>query len=136
MAFLTGCKSDSKDTDVDSAVVGEWHLTSWSEASPDGFDVYVEFLSDGVFNLWQHVETSTYEHYSGTFSASGGRMSGTYDDGTAWAGTYGYSVSGSTLTLTSSGGTVSVYAKETVPDEVKNSPSSKASAYASGLRFL
>jgi len=136
LAALLTCKSDGNGADVDSAVLGEWHLTSWSGDAPDGFDVYLEFLSDGGFNIWQQVETSTYEHYSGTFTASGGNMSGTYCDGTAWGSTYSYSVSGGTLTLTTATGTKGVYAKVAVPDEVRNSPASKSPSLSPGRRFL
>ena len=59
--FSAGCsKDDDGSKNIDSGVVGEWHQTKWSNEAYADFDVYVEFLSDGTFNIFQKVETPTF----------------------------------------------------------------------------
>ena len=54
--FSAGCsKDDDGSKNIDSGVVGEWHQTKWSNEAYADFDVYVEFLSDGTFNIFQKV---------------------------------------------------------------------------------
>lgn len=138
--FILSSCSGNDSPEVNKAVVGEWHLTSWSGEQPDGFDVYLELKADGSFNIWQHLDSYTYEHLSGTFSAGSDFISGCYDDGECWNSGYNFTVStdGSTLTLTSDAGSklVSVYTRAEIPSEVRNSPVSKAGAKASVSRIL
>ena len=55
--FSAGCsKDDDGSKNIDSGVVGEWHQTKWSNEAYADFDVYVEFLSDGTFNIFQKVK--------------------------------------------------------------------------------
>lgn len=124
LAFACGC-SDDDDTQKNVArdVVGEWHLTAWNQQTHDDFDVYVEFLTDGTFHIYQKVETSAYVRYSGDFSTNGSRMTGRYDSGEAWSTDYEYALSGdgSTLTMTKTGGTdESTFTKTAIPEEVRN----------------
>lgn len=132
--LFIGCSHENKDPEVNPALVGEWHLTEWAGDEPDGVDVYLEFLSDGCFNIYQHLESNTYEHLSGAFSASSDFITGSYDDGESWNSGYRFNVStdGLTLTLTSDtgGNIVSVYTKATIPSEVRNSPVSRSAAYS------
>lgn len=59
--FSAGCsKDDDGSKNIDSGVVGEWRQTKWSNEAYADFDVYVEFLSDGTFNIFQKVETPTF----------------------------------------------------------------------------
>lgn len=70
--FSAGCsKDDDGSKNIDSGVVGEWHQTKWSNEAYADFDVYVEFLSDGTFNIFQKVETPTFVCYSGDFAVNG-----------------------------------------------------------------
>ncbi|HAY17981.1 MAG TPA: hypothetical protein DCY24_01945 [Rikenellaceae bacterium] len=138
--ILGGCSAENKDPEVNIAVIGEWHLTEWSGEKPEGVDVYLEFLSDGEFNIYQHLESNTYEHLSGTFSTSSDFITGCYDDGEKWNSGYHFVVSadGETLTLTSDTGSglVSIYTKAKIPAEVRNSPVSRAAAGSSESRIL
>lgn len=138
--LLGGCSSGNDSPEVNSAVVGEWHLTEWSREKPDGFDVYLELMADGKFNIWQHLDSNTYERLSGTFSAGTDFMTGCYNDGEVWNSGYGFSVSadGNTLTLTSDAGSrlVSIYTRSEIPSEVRNSPSSKSCASGFISRIL
>jgi hypothetical protein len=90
-----------------------------SDFAPE-FDVYIEFKKDGKFDIYQQVWTLTYEHYTGTFTCDGGVLRGEYSDGTAWTGSYKYSVANSKLTLTNvdNSDEVNVYTACKIPAEV------------------
>lgn len=125
MLLAAGCsKDDEGSKKVDPGVVGEWHQTKWNDESQADFDVYIEFLADGRFNIFQQVETSTYMKYSGGFQVEGKHLTGTYSSGESWRSSYDYELSGdgNTLTMTSTSSTavVSIYTKTTIPEEVRN----------------
>lgn len=125
LLLAAGCsKDDEGSKKVDTGVVGEWHQTKWNDESQADFDVYIEFLSDGIFNIFQQVESSTYMKYSGSFRVEGNHLTGTYSSGEFWRSSYDYELSGdgNTLTMTSMSGiaVVSVYTKTTIPSEVRN----------------
>ena len=42
--FAASCSDDDDAPNIQSEIVGEWRLTSWSESAPEGFEVYVESL--------------------------------------------------------------------------------------------
>ena len=54
--FAASCSDDDDAPNIQSEIVGEWRLTSWSENAPEGFEVYVEFTSAATFGLYQKVE--------------------------------------------------------------------------------
>lgn len=123
LAALSGCKKDDPAAPgID--VSGEWHLQSSDkiDISAEGIDVYVSFLSSGSFEIYQKISDGRYRHYTGTYSATGDHISGTYSNGSAWGSGYTAVVSGETLTLTSDNASkeVTVYAKEEIPAEVKD----------------
>lgn len=100
--FSAGCsKDDDGSKNIDSGVVGEWRQTKWSNEAYADFDVYVEFLSDGTFNIFQKVETPTFVCYSGDFAVNGAQLSGRYRDGEPWGASYAFELSedGKTLTM-------------------------------------
>ena len=102
--FSAGCsKDDDGSKNIDSGVVGEWRQTKWSNEAYADFDVYVEFLSDGTFNIFQKVETPTFVCYSGDFAVNGAQLSGRYRDGEPWGASYAFELSedGKTLTMIS-----------------------------------
>ena len=82
--FAASCSDDDDAPNIQSEIVGEWRLTSWSESAPEGFEVYVEFTSAATFGLYQKVETSNYTKYTGRYSIDGSRLTGVYDDGESW----------------------------------------------------
>ena len=99
--FSAGCsKDDDGSKNIDSGVVGEWRQTKWSNEAYADFDVYVEFLSDGTFNIFQKVETPTFVCYSGDFAVNGAQLSGRYRDGEPWGASYAFELSGDGKTLT------------------------------------
>ena len=92
--FSAGCsKDDDGSKNIDSGVVGEWRQTKWSNEAYADFDVYVEFLSDGTFNIFQKVETPTFVCYSGDFAVNGAQLSGRYRDGEPWGASYAFELS-------------------------------------------
>ena len=120
--LFVACEPSSGVEDKKSAIVGEWHIESWNNQTPE-FDVYIEFLEQGTFNIYQQIFTLNYVLYSGTYTAVDGTLTGVYDDGSAWGAGYSYTISadGSQLTLVSDDSTplTSVYVKESIPAEVK-----------------
>lgn len=102
---------------------GQWHLVKWNAAAPQSFDVYLELLPGGTFNLYQKVSSSGYEHLGGDYVLSEGILNGTYEDGTAWACSYVCSLgdSDNRLTLISCDQqqVESVYERTEIPDEVR-----------------
>lgn len=123
---LVGCggdddtnNGDGKKPIVQTDIYGKWQLASVSDCTPE-FGVYIEFTKDGKFNLYQQVWTLTYEHYTGTFNVNGDVLSGEYSDGSAWTGSYNYSVANSKLTLTNvdNSDEVNVYNACVIPQEV------------------
>ena len=74
--FAASCSDDDDAPNIQSEIVGEWRLTSWSENAPEGFEVYVEFTSAATFGLYQKVETSNYTKYTGRYSIDGSRLTG------------------------------------------------------------
>lgn len=120
--MLCSCNKDNgRDTD-NGQVVGEWHLASWT-GSPTVQDVYVLFDSFGVFELYQRIDKLAYEYFKGTYKFDGTYLEGKYNDGTPWSnGPYMVSIEdgGNTMKMESvvSPEDVSVYVKETIPDEI------------------
>ena len=73
LILSAGCsKDDDGPAVIDSGIVGEWRQTKWNNEAQADFDIYIEFLSDGTFNIYQKVETSAYMRYSGNFTPSAG----------------------------------------------------------------
>ena len=137
--FSAGCsKDDDGSKNIDSGVVGEWRQTKWSNEAYADFDVYVEFLSDGTFNIFQKVETPTFVCYSGDFAVNGAQLSGRYRDGEPWGASYAFELSGDGKTLTMISQTdkaeESVYTRTAIPEEVRNAPEVRSALSGALLR--
>lgn len=119
---LSGCHKDDV-VNISTAEVGEWHLVEWNGAEPQNFDIYLELLSDGTFNLYQKLQSADYSHFGGTYSLSGGYLDGVYDDGTAWTCRYSYSLDGSgdrlTLISCDDEAVQSIYERTDIPEDVR-----------------
>lgn len=120
--LFVGCSDDDDNTvTIDSRVVGEWQLINWNGDKAEDFDVYLELLSDGSFNLYQRVEYSYYEHFAGTFSVGENLLQGRYNNGESWEYAFVLSDGGYTLTLTDrKSNETNVYTRTTIPDEARN----------------
>ncbi len=81
---------DGKETtaSIDNCI-GSWRLTSFCNRPAD-IDIYMTIRSDATFTLYQRNADYTPAKFSGSyiFDAESGRISGVYDDGTAWADSY------------------------------------------------
>lgn len=134
---LTGCKEDKPE--VAKGLAGEWKLSTWNNEAA-AFDVYMELGEDGSFNLYQKVQTLSYEHFKGSFESKGGVLNGTYEDGIAWSGSYRYELSadGNTLSLASTASfpVTSTYVRTQIPSEVREAATTKSSVMDSPFRAL
>lgn len=133
--LFVGCSDDDDTATVDAGVVGEWQLIQWNGDMAEDFVVYLDLQSDGTFQLYQQVEHSYYDHFTGSFTADGGLLEGRYSDGITWA--YGFVLSdgGYTLTLTDQkSNEVSVYTRSTIPAEVRGAQLTRSQT--TGKRFL
>ena len=109
--FAASCSDDDDAPNIQSEIVGEWRLTSWSENAPEGFEVYVEF-----------------------------RLTGVYDDGESWGNGYDFELTngGNTLTMTTrtEPAETSVYSRTIIPDDVRNARTSRAESSLEMRRML
>ena len=123
----------SGDADT-SELAGEWKLTEWRGSVPS-FDVYLSITQDGVVSLFQRMESRLWETFYSVVGYENGIIAGEYTDGVEWAHAYYVTISGNTMTWTSTtdSSEVSVYTRCTLPD-VTN-PEIRTFAN-SGKRFL
>ena len=91
---LVGCEKDAEHTCV---VCGQWRGEELSAEA----GIYMNFLCNGTFDLYQKLDNGVFELRRGKWNLEAGVLSGTYNDGEAWATTYKATVSGETLTLVS-----------------------------------
>ena len=121
LVALTGCGDKDKPKPGDKNIVaGEWSLVQWNDETPD-FHVYVDFKSDGTFEMYQQVWSFDYELYTGKYVITGDVMTGTYADGSNWACGYKVNVVDGQLTMYSQEdqSVTSLYEKCTIPEEIK-----------------
>lgn len=141
-AFSLACGS-KEDNSV--SIAGEWKLYSVAgvpvESMDEGYrtEVYINFVGDGTFEIFQKLGEGRYRLYTGTYAIAGTTVSGTYSDGKAWGSTYQASKEGSQLILTSQNANaeVCVYDSCTIPGSVRTEATiaSKGSD-TEDLRFL
>jgi len=125
VALLAGCdKSNPDNTKEELDITGCWELTTvTTKASVGGqsVSVYISFESGGSFTLYQSLGSDRYTQFSGTWTLNQteAQLSGTYSGGASW-GPYTAAMSGSNLSLTSSGGKeVDTYRKiDAIPSTV------------------
>lgn len=138
LCLFAGCSDDDDNgTTPDYArIAGEWHLSVWSGEAP-GFDAYVAFAADRSFVIYQKIEKSTWESYSGSYQLDGETLSGIYSSGKPWGSSYKavFDEKNKTLTLTSLNEIpeVSVYVSEAIPASVKNAAKPVRSSQSSGF---
>ncbi len=125
----TGCGSSSDDDPEPApaafSVAGEWRLVSWSTLSTA--DIYASFDQTGTFELYQRLYTPEYRYLHGTYTYVNSVLNGVYSDAVAWGSGYrvSFNADGSQMTLTAERDTadVSVFARATIPDEVRSAKS-------------
>lgn len=136
-AIVSGCQKDT--VEINSPMVGEWHLDSWLSEEQKDFDVYLSFSKDGTFEMFTDERTPNMVKFTGTYSVSGDVVSGVYSDGLEWGASYTFSFSDGDNVMTFVSNTpnaeTAVYRREAIPEDVRATPSVKSSEY-SGPRFL
>ena len=83
-------------------------------------EIYVEFVQDGSFALYQQVGEGRYRKFTGLWQCEENILSGTYADGSPWGSTYQMEFNDGILTLTALNGSneVMTYIKKDIPGEV------------------
>ena len=61
-AIVSGCQKDT--VEINSPMVGEWHLDSWLSEEQKDFDVYLSFSKDGTFEMFSSPEHIPYQGMS------------------------------------------------------------------------
>lgn len=123
LSCLSSCRKDSKPEEVFS-ITGDWNITSVTTKSAvigsQTVDVYLRFLEDGTFSMYQKTGSARYECFTGTWTLDSRVLGGKYSDGTPWAARYNVSREGRTMTLESitTPVEVSVYTEASIPQNV------------------
>lgn len=116
---ISGTGSGDIPADADT-LSGSWHMTSWGTVT--AADIYVDFRTDGTFDLYQRVYSPYYEHFDGTWTLDGNTLDGNYSDGTPWRSSYTVSLnedaSGLTLTDTFDSEDVSRFIRAAIPEDI------------------
>ena len=131
---LTSCQKENQPT-LEEMICGEWR---GAELVADA-GIYINFISDGTFELYQKLDGNQFELKKGKWSLDGDILSGIYDDHVPWSTTYKVSVVGNKLTMIAQDGTdeTNVYAKTTIPEAVKESCTTVAkSGHTDSSRWL
>ena len=112
---LVGCEKDAEHTCV---VCGQWRGEELSAEA----GIYMNFLCNGTFDLYQKLDNGVFELRRGKWHLEAGVLSGTYNDGEAWATSYKTTVSDETLTLVaqSEGSETNRYKKCEIPAAIKD----------------
>lgn len=113
---ITGCKKESEPT-LAQKLQTEWR---GSEVSVDAA-IYINFLADGKFELYQKMVGEGFELRRGTWTLNEDILSGIYNDGETWAAEYQISINNGELTMISKaeGNETNVYTQCAIPQEVK-----------------
>ena len=126
MVFLSA-KCEPEDAPL--VLDGQWQITQFTTKAVSiggqQVDVYISFNSDHSFELYQMLGTGRYRKYAGTWTLTDNKLlSGTYEGSVAWATSYEVTMDDAqtqmTLTSTATPQEVSVYRKQTIPEDVIN----------------
>ncbi len=120
LAAFVGCKKINSPITLEQMLQDQWR---GSETSVDAA-IYINFMADHTFELFQKLDTDQFELRRGTWSLEGDILSGTYDDGQPWAASYKISIEGTdpamlTMTSLNEGGETNVYLSCSIPDGVR-----------------
>lgn len=122
LTAFAACGGSKDEMPVD--ITGEWNLVNVQTKSAtlggQTVDVYVSFLRDKSFTMYQMLGQGRYHKYSGTWALSGTTLTGKYSDGKQWGSSYEVErlSSGNEITLTSPSGEVDTYRKASIPSSV------------------
>lgn len=125
MSAVIGCEKQNEnekpqEEGLKEMVCGEWHTTIPSADA----ELYVEFASDGSFELYQKVGEGSFRLYRGKWELKDDIISGKYNDGIDWASTYKVQMAGKdSMNWTSQNDAAekTTYSRTVIPEEVKES---------------
>ncbi|MBQ7421634.1 MAG: hypothetical protein IJV27_05815 [Prevotella sp.] len=126
LALIVSCKRETMPEEQEgSKIVGVWELTDIITKSPQIGDVnvsvYIEFLEDKSFSVYQKIGLGRYSLFTGSYDLySDETLSGKYSNDKAW-GPYSVTIGEKTLTLKLlEGAETDIYTKvDTVPEAVR-----------------
>ena len=115
---LTSCQKENQPT-LKEKLCGEWRGVDLSADA----GIYINFISNGTFELYQKLNGENFELIKGQWSLEGDVLSGIYDNQVPWSTAYKVSVVGNKLTMIAQDGTdeTNVYARTTIPDGINPS---------------
>lgn len=123
MLSVVGCGKDEGGKKESFNIEGSWELTSVQVRSvtigDQAVDVYLTF-SSGNFVIYQRLGAGHFVSFTGTYTLTGGILSGKYSDGRSLGSTYTVEGEGDRMVLLTSGGAESdVYSRiESIPESV------------------
>ena len=135
---VVGCEKpgpENKPLTLGEKLCGEWR---GNELSADA-GIYISFMADGTFELYQMMDGETFELRKGRWSLEGDILSGIYNDSEEWAADYKIMIEGDTLTMISQnqGGETNTYGRCAIPAIIKENciviVKSSGSHYSSAL---
>jgi hypothetical protein len=119
LAAFVGCKKDNPAPTLSQMLQTQWRANNTSTEVA----IYINFLSDNTFELYQKLDTEVFELRRGKWALNGDILSGEYNDGQPWAASYKISIVESTSTLTmvsqNEGGEINIYNECVIPEVIK-----------------
>lgn len=102
---------------LEQKLLGEWHSTMLVLEA----DIYLSFAENKTFEIYQQIEEGAHRLYRGTWNLEDNLLTGKYNDGEDWAASYLLTIHDKILTLVSNNDAAeeSVFAKEEIPAEIK-----------------
>ena len=120
MVISCGDKKNGGNTTeltLEQKLYGEWHSTKLAIDA----DIYISFMENGKFEMYQQIGEGRHRHYSGEWELDGTTLSGIYSSGDDWGSGYQVSFSGdNTMSLKALNGSEEVmkYYRDAIPSEV------------------
>lgn len=107
-----------KEPTFEDKLCVEWHS---HELPVDNADIYLKLNKDKTFEIYQKIGEGAHRLYRGTWNVEDNILTGVYNDGESWAAAYAAAMSDKFLTLTSQNDAAeeSVFVKEEIPAEIK-----------------
>ncbi len=107
-----------KETTVEKGICDQWHSTSLSAEG----EIYLSLTEDNKFELYQKIGDGRHRLYRGTYNFENDILTGKYNDGEDWAYSYQVVLADDTMTLTTldESAQITVFERESIPDEVKD----------------
>lgn len=117
LLVIAGCKKDKPVLTLSQKLCTEWRGSSLSVDAA----IYIKFMSDGTFELYQKMASDEFELRRGTWTLDGDTLSGTYNDEQAWSTSYRISIDKDELTMVSlaDGGETNIYTRTGIPAYIK-----------------